>query len=95
MGNVKNTGKYQGDEVVQLYLRDELASVARPIKELKGFHRVSLEPGEEKEVRFILTPEMLTMLDINMKEVIEPGKFRVMIGSSSMDIRLREVFEVR
>ena len=92
---VKNTGKYQGDEVVQLYLRDELASVARPIKELKGFHRVSLEPGEEKEVRFIVTPEMLTMLDINMKEVIEPGKFRVMIGSSSMDIRLREVFEVR
>src|SRR5688500_11399944 len=92
---LRNSGKYKGDEVVQLYLRDELASVARPIKELKGFQRVSLEPGEEKEIQFIITPEMLTMLDINMKEVIEPGKFRIMIGSSSMDIRLREVFEVK
>ncbi|HKZ66944.1 MAG TPA: glycoside hydrolase family 3 C-terminal domain-containing protein, partial [Chitinophagaceae bacterium] len=92
---LKNTGKYKGDEVVQLYLRDELASVARPIKELKGFQRVSLEPGEEKEIQFIITPEMLTMLDANMKEVIEPGKFRIMIGSSSMDIRLREIFEVK
>jgi beta-glucosidase len=92
---LKNTGKYKGDEVVQLYLRDELASVARPIKELKGFQRISLEPGEEKEIQFTITPEMLTMLDVNMKEVIEPGKFRIMIGSSSMDIRLREVFEVK
>lgn len=92
---LKNTGKYKGDEVVQLYLRDELASVARPIKELKGFQRISLEPGEEKEIQFIITPEMLTMLDVNLKEVIEPGKFRIMIGSSSMDIRLREVFEVK
>ena len=92
---LKNTGKYKGDEVVQLYLRDELASVARPIKELKGFQRTTLAPGEEKEIQFIITPEMLTMLDVNMKEVIEPGKFRVMIGSSGMDIRLREVFTVQ
>ena len=92
---LKNTGKYKGDEIVQLYLHDELASVARPVKELKGFHRVSLNPGEEKEIHFIITPDMLTMLDINLKEVIEPGKFRIMIGSSSMDIRLREVFEVK
>jgi len=91
---LKNTGKYKGDEVVQLYLHDELASVARPVKELKGFQRISLEPGQEKEIQFIITPDMLTMLDINMKEVIEPGKFRIMIGSSSMDIRLREIFEV-
>lgn len=91
---LKNTGKYKGDEVVQLYLHDELASVARPVKELKGFQRITLEPGEEKDIQFTITPEMLTMLDVNMKEVIEPGKFRVMIGSSSMDIRLREVFEV-
>ena len=90
-----NTGKYKGDEVVQLYLRDELASVARPVKELKGFQRLTLAPGEEKEVKFDITPEMLTMLDINMNEVIEPGKFRVMIGSSSIDIRLRQVFEVK
>ena len=92
---IKNTGHYKGDEVVQLYLRDELASVARPLKELKGFQRVSLQPGEEKEIQFIITPDMLTMLDVNLKEVIEPGKFRIMIGSSSMDIRLREVFEVK
>ena len=80
---------------MQLYLHDELASVARPVKELKGFQRISLNPGEEKEIQFIITPEMLTMLDVNLKEVIEPGKFRIMIGSSSMDIRLREVFEVK
>jgi beta-glucosidase len=80
--------------VVQLYLRDELASVARPIKELKGFQRISLNPSEEKEIHFTITPDMLTMLDVNLKEVIEPGTFRIMIGSSSMDIRLREVFEV-
>ncbi|WP_276500779.1 glycoside hydrolase family 3 protein [Terrimonas pollutisoli] len=92
---IKNTGNYKGDEVVQLYLRDELASVARPIKELKAFQRVNLQPGEEKEIQFIITPDMLTMLDVNMKEVIEPGKFRIMIGSSSMDIRLREMFEVK
>ena len=92
---LKNTGKYKGDEVVQLYLHDELASVARPVKELKGFQRVSLEPGQEKEIQFTITPDMLTMLDVNMKEVIEPGKFRIMIGSSSVDIRLREIFEVQ
>ncbi len=91
---IKNTGKYRGDEVAQLYLRDELASVARPIKELKGFQRITLAPGEEKEIQFIITPAMMTMLDVNMKPVIEPGRFRVMIGSSSMDIRLREHFEV-
>ena len=88
---LKNTGKYKGDEVVQLYLHDELASVARPVKELKGFQRTSLDAGEEKEIQFTITPDMLTMLDVNMKEVIEPGIFRIMIGSSSMDIRLREV----
>jgi beta-glucosidase len=92
---LKNTGKYKGDEVVQLYLHDELASVARPIKELKGFQRISLDAGEEKEIHFTITPDMLTMLDVNLKEVIEPGTFRIMIGSSSMDIRLREVFEVK
>lgn len=92
---LKNTGKYKGDEVVQLYLHDELASVARPIKELKGFQRITLEAGEEKDIQFIITPDMLTMFDVNMKEVIEPGKFRIMTGSSSMDIRLREIFEVK
>lgn len=92
---LKNTGSLEGDEVVQLYLRDELASVARPVKELKAFQRVHLEAGEEKTVEMKITPSMLTMLDASMKETIEPGKFRVMIGSSSVDIRLREQFEVR
>ncbi|MDH7460469.1 glycoside hydrolase family 3 N-terminal domain-containing protein [Chitinophagaceae bacterium 26-R-25] len=93
--NIKNTGKYKGEEVIQLYLRDELASVARPVKELKGFQRVSLNPGEEKTVQFNITPAMLTMLDVNLKEVIEPGTFRIMIGSSSADIRLRTLLEVK
>ncbi|MES2646041.1 MAG: glycoside hydrolase family 3 C-terminal domain-containing protein, partial [Bacteroidota bacterium] len=92
---IKNTGAYKADEIVQLYLRDELASVARPVKELKGFQRVSLAPNEEKTVQFSITPGMLKMLDVNMKEVIEPGEFRLMIGSSSMDIRLREILEVK
>lgn len=92
---LKNTGPYKADEIVQLYIRDELASVARPIKELKGFQRVSLARGEEKIVQFTITPEMLKMLDVNMKEIIEPGTFRMMIGSSSMDIRLRGVLEVK
>jgi beta-glucosidase len=92
---LKNTGKYKADEVVQLYLHDEVASVARPIKELKGFQRITLNPGEEKEVTFTITPDLLTMLDVHLKEVIEPGMFRMMIGSSSTDIRLRELFEVK
>jgi beta-glucosidase len=92
---LKNTGKVKGDEVVQLYIRDELSSVARPIKELKGFQRVTLAAGEEKEVSFSITPDMLKMFDVNMKEVIEPGAFRIMIGSSSMDTRLRAVLEVK
>jgi beta-glucosidase len=91
---VSNTGSVSGEEVVQLYLRDELASVARPLKELKCFQRVQLKPGESKQVEFTITPEMLTMFDVNMKQVIEPGAFRVMIGSSSVDIRLREIFYV-
>ncbi|HLO39048.1 MAG TPA: glycoside hydrolase family 3 C-terminal domain-containing protein, partial [Lacibacter sp.] len=92
---LKNTGAVKGDEVVQLYIRDELSSVARPLKELKGFQRVTLAAGEEKEVSFTITPDMLKMFDINIKEVIEPGAFRIMIGSSSMDIRLRAVLEVK
>jgi beta-glucosidase len=91
---VKNIGKTKGDEVVQLYLRDELASVARPVIELKGFERINLNPGETKEVRFIITPEMLSMLDINLKKVVEPGIFRIMIGASSKDIRQRIFLEV-
>lgn len=92
---IKNTGKRDGDEVVQLYVRDLLSSVARPVMELKGFQRVHIKAGESKTVYFAITPEMLSMLDINLKEVIEPGEFRIMIGASSTDIRLRETLTVR
>lgn len=86
---VKNTGTRAGDEVAQLYLRDVLASVARPVMQLAGFARVRLAPGEEKEVAFNVSSEQLRMLDADMKWVVEPGAFRVMIGASSKDIRLR------
>lgn len=92
---IKNTGKYKADEVVQLYIRDELASVARPIRELKGFQRVSLQPGEVKTVEFAVSPDLLKMYNKEMKEVIEPGTFRITIGSSSVDARLRTVIEVK
>jgi len=91
---VTNTGQVAGDEVVQLYLRDELSSVARPVRELKGFQRISLEPGETKQVSFSITPAMLSMLNENMETVIEPGDFRIMIGASSKDIRKRAILKV-
>jgi len=74
---------------VQLYLRDVLASVARPVMELKGIRRVYLEPGAEAEVSFEIGPSHLRFLDEHMKWIVEPGVTRVMIGSSSEDIRLR------
>jgi beta-glucosidase len=86
---VKNTGTRAGDEVVQLYIRDVLASVARPVLELKGFSRVSLAPGEAKDVTFTLGPESLRMLGADMTWIVEPGTFRVSIGASSKDLRLR------
>jgi beta-glucosidase len=86
---VKNTGTRAGDEVAQLYVRDVLASVARPIAELKGFTRVRLDPGEERELVFQLRTDDLRMLDEHKRWVTEPGVFRIMIGSSSKDIRLR------
>lgn len=92
--SVTNTGEMAGDEVVQLYLRDELASVARPVIELKGFQRIRLEPGETKNVTFEINPEMLSMLDKNLNKVVESGDFRIMIGSSSKDIRQRVILTV-
>ncbi|WP_406683783.1 glycoside hydrolase family 3 C-terminal domain-containing protein [Seonamhaeicola sp. MEBiC1930] len=92
---VKNTGEFDGDEVVQLYIRDELASVSRPIKELKGFQRISLKKGEEKQITFDLGPEQLSMLDKDLNTVVESGDFRIMIGASSKDIRLRDILNVK
>jgi beta-glucosidase len=93
--SVKNIGARAGDEVVQLYVRDILASTARPVMALKGFARVHLAPGETKDVSFMLTPEHLSMLDANMREVVEPGTFRILLGASSRDIRLRGELLVR
>ncbi len=92
---VTNTGNFDGDEVVQLYIRDLFASVARPVLELKGFDRIHLEKGESKEVRFEITPELLSMLNEQMERVVEPGEFRIMIGASSNDIRLRGNLNVK
>jgi beta-glucosidase len=86
---VTNTGSAAGDEVVQLYVRDVLASVARPVMELRGFQRVHLQPKESRDIAFQLGPEHLRMLDRDMKWMVEPGVFRLMVGTSSRDIRLR------
>ena len=80
--------------MVQLYIRDVLSSLAQPVKQLKGFQRVFLKAGEAKEISFTITPELLKMLDANMKWIVEPGEFRIMIGASSKDIRLREMVKV-
>lgn len=91
---IKNDGAVEGDEVIQLYIRDLLSSVARPIMELKGFQRIHLLAGEEKKISFTITPAMLSMLDKQLHTVVEPGGFRIMIGSSSRDIRLKETLTV-
>jgi beta-glucosidase len=81
---VTNTGKRAGDEVVQLYIRDLVSSVTRPVMELKDFKRISLAPGESKTVEFTITPDKLSFLDVNMKSVVEPGWFDIMVGTSSV-----------
>jgi beta-glucosidase len=92
--DIKNTGTLKGDEVVQLYIHQEALSVTRPVKELKGFKRITLDAGEEKTVIFKLSIEQLGFYDENMEYVVEPGRVDVMIGSSSEDIRLRDYFEI-
>ncbi len=92
---IKNTGKCDGDEVIQLYIRDVLASVSQPIIALKDFRRVHLKAGEEQSLSFIITPKMLSLLNGDLKRVVEPGDFRILIGASSKDIRLREIITVK
>jgi len=87
---VTNTGKLAGDEVAQLYLRDQIASVARPVQALKGFERIHLAAGASKTIKLTLLPEDFEMLNEKMETVIEPGDFTIMIGSSSRDIRLKK-----
>lgn len=92
--NVKNTGSIAGDEVVQLYLHDREATITRPVKELFGFKRISLDPGQNAKLIFTVPMKILGFYDRNKDFVIEPGNVDVMIGSSSEDIRLNGEFEV-
>ncbi|MEM2611917.1 MAG: glycoside hydrolase family 3 N-terminal domain-containing protein [Thermoproteota archaeon] len=92
--DVTNVGEREGDEVVQLYVQDPVASVARPVKELKRFQRVRLKPGESKRIVFNLTVDDLAFFDMNMRRVVEPGEFKIMIGASSEDIRLQSSLNI-
>ena len=91
MADVTNTGKREGAEVVELYIRDVVSSVTRPVKELKAFQKVSLRPGETKTVTLDITPDALAFYDVNMKYVVEPGEFLVMVGNSSRDEDLTKI----
>ncbi len=93
--DVKNTGKREGAEVVQLYFDDVISSMSTPVKQLAGFEKVNLAQGEKKTVKFKLKPEQLAFLDKNLEWVVEPGIFKVMVGSSSADIRLKGEFEIK
>ena len=84
--DVTNTGKVQGDEVVQLYIRDEVSSVTRPVKELRGFRRVTLAPGETKTVELSLGFSELAFLNRDMHRVVEPGSFKIMVGGNSREL---------
>ena len=92
---VRNTGARGGDEVVQLYLRDPVASVARPVLQLRGARKIHLAPGEVREVSFVLGPEDFTLLDAALRRAVEPGDFDILIGASSKDLRLRGTLTIR
>jgi beta-glucosidase len=89
--DVKNTGKRSGDEVVQMYIRDMISSVTRPMKELRGFAKVHLNPGETKTVTIPILPEHLAFTDINKEYRVEPGDFMIMVGRSSQDSDLQKL----
>jgi beta-glucosidase len=89
--DITNTGDRGGSETVQLYIRDLVSSATRPMKELKGFRRIVLEPGESRTVTFDITPELLAFYDAEMKFTVEPGDFEIMVGNSSRDADLQRV----
>ncbi len=93
--DIKNVGDREGDEVVQLYVKDKVSSVISYVMQLRGFDRISLEPGETKTVHFNIKPDDLQILDKNMNWTVEPGDFEVLVGSSSKDIRLKEKFVIK
>lgn len=88
---ITNTGNREGTEVVQMYIRDLVSSVTRPVKELKGFNKVHLKPGETRTVHITIEPEVLAFYNINMNDVVEPGEFEIMVGTSSADKDLQKV----
>lgn len=92
--NITNTGKFDGEEVVQLYLRDRVGSIVRPVKELKDFAKLKLKAGETATIKFIIDKQKLSFYNQQLQWVAEPGDFDLMIGSSSEDIRLKDSFEL-
>ena len=93
--DLTNTGKYAGEEVVQLYLHNRYASVVSPVKALKDFRKVFLNPGETKKIRFNINKEKLSYFNTQLNWIANPGEFDLMIGSSSEDIRLKNKFELK
>ena len=91
---ITNTGKYAGEEIVQLYLKDKVGSIARPVLELKDFAKIKLNIGESKTVKFIIDKEKFSFYNQQVQWISEPGDFEIMIGASSRDIRLKDVFEL-
>lgn len=91
--DVTNTGKVRGDEVAQMYIRDDVSSVTRPVKELKDFARVSIEPGQTKTVTFTVSPAKLQFYNREMRRVVEPGTFQIMVGGNSVDL-IKQTLEV-
>jgi beta-glucosidase len=91
---VKDTGTRPGDEVVQLYIRQLTSSIDRPVIELKGFQRIHLLPGQARKVSFVLSPAVLQTPDKDLHWVVEPGDYRIMIGASSRDLRLKETLRI-
>lgn len=92
---ITNTGRYEGDEVIQLYVNDVISSTTTYEKNLRGFERIHLKPGESRTVHFSLVPDDLILINANHERVVEPGEFKVMIGSSYEDIRLTGSFYYR
>jgi beta-glucosidase len=93
--DVQNIGDREGDEVAQLYIRDVVGSLTRPVKELKGFKRITLGPNKKRTMEFTLGPEELSFTNKEMKRAVEPGTFNIMIGKSSEDIQLTGSFDVK
>jgi beta-glucosidase len=92
--DVTNTGKRAGEETVQLYIQDKVASVTRPVKELKDFKKINLQAGEKTTVQFTLSPEQLAYYNLDMNWTIDPGMFNVFVGGNSQDV-LQSEFELK